>query len=554
MPTSPAAPLRRLEATRLDYGPGRAAIKLALLRELARARLASARQVLRLHEHLCFLRAYPDSRAVLAQAERMLAAFARRRDLRRHRDELAESGIAGCDIRYRFFWPTARWLVARWPTRLELDWDELDDPDKLAALLPLLVTPIEATWLKIRKPGLRAALARLRGRDTGAAFFVRRVAAMAGDDFTREARFDELEPPFVLRPGPDTPARTRARYERSPVVFRKQAPPRGRPDLRAELARAPRSVRAVPATAGQRLIDLAQEAMVTRSRDLDAFAYGDPRDVRLVDDGDGLQWALIGTLPERRPVLRTTYGQVALRSGVPIAYGESDMLFGCADLSYNIFETFRGGESAHVFARFLAMLRHVFGVRSFTFEPYQLGHDNDEGLDSGAWWFYYKLGFRPRNGAIRTVVRTELARIRRNPSYRSSRKTLARLAEDYLYFELEGQRAPYWPRLATLGARLGAGLTAAAGADREAAVRACSIEAARRLGVSPPRAGAARIAWERWAPIVTSLPGVESWSADERSALARIVLAKPGRRDGDYLALFAAHPKLAPALRRLTGA
>ena len=542
MPTPPVAPLRRLEATRLEYGPGRAAAKLAALRELAGARLANARQVLRLHEHLCFVRAYPDSREILAQVERMLAVFARRRDVRRHRDELADSGVAGCDICYRFFWPTARWLVARWPRQLVIDWDELDDPDKLAALLPLLVTPLQATWLRIRKPEPRAALDRLRGRDTDAAFLVRRVATMPGDDFTHEAAFDALEPPFVLRPAPGTPSRTHARYERAPVVFRKHAPPRGRPDLRAELARAPRSVRAVATTAGRRLIDLAQEAMVTRARDLDAFAYGDPRDVRVVDDGDGLQWALIGTTPARRPVLRTTYGQLALRNGVPVAYAEADMLFGCADLAYNTFETFRGGESAFVFGRLLAMLRHVFGAKSFTFEPYQLGRDNDEGLASGAWWFYYKLGFRPRNGAIRALVRTELARLRRTPAYRSSRKTLARLAEDYLYFEPEGRRAAYWPRVAELGARLAPG-------------PAVELEAARLLGVSslPIRADA-RSAWKRWAPLVASLPGLEEWSADERGALARIVLAKGGRRDSEYLALFDAHPKLGAALRRLTGA
>jgi hypothetical protein len=545
MPTRPATLLRQLEATRLEYGPRKAAAKLALLERLARTRLASARQVLRLHEYLCFVRAYPDSRAVLAQVERMLASFARRSDLRRHRDELADSGVAGCDIRYRFFWPTARWLVAGWPSRLAIDWDEVDDPEKIAAALPLLVTPLEATWLRIRKPEPRAALDRLRGRDTDAAFFVRRVAAMPGDDFTREASFDALEPPFVLRVGPGTPSRTHARYERTSVVFRRTPPPRGRPDLRTELARPPRSVRAVATTAGQRLIDLAQEAMVTRARDLDAFAYGDPRDVRVVDDGDGLQWALIGTTPERRPVLRTTYGQLALRNGVPVAYAEADMLFGCADLAYNTFETFRGGESAFVFARLLAMLRHVFAAQSFTFEPYQLGQDNDEGLASGAWWFYYKLGFRPRNGAIRALVRSELARIRRNRAYRSSRKTLTRLAEDYLYFEPESRRAAYWPRVAELGARLAPGLAAAAGADREAA---------RLLGASPPRGSAARRAWDRWAPVVTSLPGLEQWSADERSALARIVFAKGGRRDSDYLALFDAHPKLGPALRRLTGA
>ncbi len=552
MPTRPATLLRHLEATRLEYGPGRAATKLALLRQLARTRLANARQVLRLHEHLCFVRAYPDSHAVLAEVERMLAGFARRGDLRRHRDELADSGVAGCDIRYRFFWPTARWLAARWPARLAIDWDELDDPDKLAGALPLLVTPLEATWLRIRKPAPRVALDRLRGRDTDAAFFVQRVAAMPGDDFTREALFDGLEPPLVLRPAPGSPARTHARYERAPVVFRKQAPPRGRPDLRAEFARPPRSVRAVATTAGQRLIDLAQEAMITRARDLDAFAYGDPRDVRVVDDGDGLQWALIGTLLERRPVLRTTYGQLALRNGVPVAYAEADMLFGCADLAYNTFETFRGGESGFVFARLLAMLRHVFGAQSFTFEPYQLGRENEEGLASGAWWFYYKLGFRPRNGAIRALARTELARMRRSPAHRSSRKTLARLAEGYLYFEPEGRRAAYWPRLADLGARLAPGLAA----DRETAVEAYLREAARLLGVASLRGigVGARVAWERWAPVVTSLPGLGQWSAGERSALAGIVSAKGGRRDGDYLARFDAHPKLGAALRRMTGA
>ena len=39
-------------------------------------------------------------------------------------------------------------------------------------------------------------------------------------------------------------------------------------------------------------------------------------------------------------------------------------------------------------------LRLAFGCTSFSIEPYQLGRDNDEGIESGAWWFYRKLGFR----------------------------------------------------------------------------------------------------------------------------------------------------------------
>ena len=49
--------------------------------------------------------------------------------------------------------------------------------------------------------------------------------------------------------------------------------------------------------------------------------------------------------------------------------------------------------------RLLAARAHLFGTRSFSIEPYQLGKNNDEGIASGAWWFYAKLGFRPRSPA-----------------------------------------------------------------------------------------------------------------------------------------------------------
>ena len=70
--------LRALERVRADYGGGAAATKLSLLHGLAARRLETAGQVVRLHEALCFLRAYPDDRRVLAQVERMLARFDRR--------------------------------------------------------------------------------------------------------------------------------------------------------------------------------------------------------------------------------------------------------------------------------------------------------------------------------------------------------------------------------------------------------------------------------------------------------------------------------------------
>jgi len=558
MPSSASTLLRKLEATRLNYGPKQAEIKLRLLTALGKTYFNTSAQVLRLHEHLCFLRAYPDNALLHARVVRWLNNFSARADLQRQQIALSDTGISGTIIRYRFFWPTARWLAARWPAQLEIDWHNVDEPERLAAALPMLVTPLEANWLRLRRVDPRSSLARLSGSNvTDARFFVKAVEAMPGDHVTREAFFDGLDTPFLLRPGASTPSRTRAHYARAPVVFLHSQPPRWRrPDLRAELRRPPRAMRSISIEEGQTLIDLAQAAMVTRERDLDNFAYGDAHDVRLVDDGDGLQWAVIGTLPERRPLLRATYGMPILRNGVPIGYVGVDTLFRCADLSFNTFPTFRGAEAAYVFARTLAALGPIFGPQSYTIEPYQLGQHNDEAIESGAWWFYYKLGFRPRNAKVRELARKELTRMRIKPRHRSSQATLRLLAQDYLYLETSGARAPYWPRLADFGKNIATHLATIAAVDRVGALSSCSREIESMLGVwRPSRANpAVHHAWKNWSAIVSLIPGIRRWSVADQSGLARIIAAKGGRRDSDYLALFDSHPKLGHALRRLTRA
>ena len=110
---TPSKALARLVALRTDLSAAAEPEKLALLAQLEHATLPRPRDVLTLHEQLSFARAYPSSPELLALVERMLAGFAARRDLARHRRHLEDTGITGTTIRYRFFWPIARWLAAR---------------------------------------------------------------------------------------------------------------------------------------------------------------------------------------------------------------------------------------------------------------------------------------------------------------------------------------------------------------------------------------------------------------------------------------------------------
>ncbi|NOT29793.1 MAG: hypothetical protein HOP15_05005 [Planctomycetes bacterium] len=551
--------LQRLERSRAEFGEVAAVEKLACLRTLERTRLASAAAVQRLHEALCFLRAYPDDAAVLAQVTRMLEGFARRADLRRHAARLADTGIAGTAIRYPFFADTAAWLAERFPRELGLDWEVVDDEleQRLLDRLDPLVHYSETPALDAADFTLRQWLARLKGpHESEGAFLARRFVALDAEPFLREAYYDELGLPLVLAPGPGTPSRTLARapFGTDEPVFQRGPLRHGRTDLGVALARRPR-VRALSRAEGACMIQLAREAMVTRQRDLDVFVYGDPDDVRRVECGDGLAFAVIGFRPERRLLLEAVYAFLTLKNGVPIGYVLNSALFGSAEIAYNVFETFRGGEAAHVYGWVLTVVRHLFGVDSFTIYPYQLGHENEEGLASGAWWFYQRLGFRPRDPGALRLMRSELARQRRDPRHRSSRAVLRRLAAHNMYFSLGRTRQDVIGAvdLGAIGLATSTYLARRFGSERERGARVCAREAAHRFFVRSFAGWSAgeRLAWSRWAPVLLLMRNVERWTTAERRSAVLAVRAKGGRRESDFVRRFDAHPKLRAELLRL---
>jgi len=556
---SPLRALGQLERIQGEYGPGLATRKLALLRSLARARFASRAAVERYHESLGWLRAYSDDARVAKEAERQSASFARRSDLRRFRAALDSSGVAGTDISYPFFAITARWLAGRWPTRLEVDWDSFHETDRalLESRMSLVAHPAEIPLADDGALDARGWAEALRGRgEADGAALAKALGALSRDPIPCDFYQDEIGVPMVLRWGPGGPSRSTARTHNSPIAHQSEPLRRGRPDLRAELMRPPLSIRAVSLAQGRELVDLAREAMVTRDRDLDAFAYGDPRDVRMVDCGDGLAFAAIGMLPEQRLLLESVYGFLTLKNGVPIGYVLSSAINGSSEIAYNVFETYRGGEAAWVYARVLAMTKAMFASDVFTIYPYQLGGGgNQEGLDSGSWWFYQKLGFRSRDRGVLREMRRELTRMKREPGYRTPVKKLAVIAEHNVYLEEDPSRQDVIGALRTdrIGMAATRLLSRRWGGDRRAAVEPCAEAAALMLGARDRKRwpSAERHAFAAWSPLLLAIPGVARWSAAEKRAAVAVMRAKGGRRESDFVLLLNRHAKLRAGLNRL---
>jgi len=402
----------------------------------------------------------------------------------------------------------------------------------------------------------RGWIEKLKGPgESDAAFLIRRFEALRADPDVRETLFESFDVPIKLTPGSGTPSRTRARYGRTPVVYQATPLSRKRPSLRQEVLRPPLSVRPVSPREGEKVIDLAREAMATRSRDLEVFAQADPKDIRIINCGGGLQFACVGAKPSRRLMLEAVYGFLTLKNGVPAGYVLASSLFSSTEVAYNIFDTYRGAEAGAILGRVISMMHHMFGAETFSIDPYQLGYGNAEGLQSGAWWFYYKMGFRPKDPEVRRLLRGELKKMKRNRRHRTDPATLEQMASEYMFLHMNPKKKVALGSLSlgAIGLHITRLLAGRHGADREKAMRECSREAAALLGVRSTRSwnSGEKLAWKRWSPLVLCLKGVQRWSAPNRRALVRVIRAKGGRRESDFVKLFDSHRLLQKAVLAL---
>jgi hypothetical protein len=120
------------------------------------------------------------------------------------------------------------------------------------------------------------------------------------------------------------------------------------------------------------------------------------------------------------------------KNGVPVGYVEvlwpRGKKGGRMEVGFNLYYTFRQGETAWLYARLLKLFRERFRVTSFVIDPYQLGHENEEAIESGSFWFYYKLGFRSESPEVAHLAEREWQRIAAHPQHRTRPAMLRRLA------------------------------------------------------------------------------------------------------------------------------
>jgi len=302
---------------------------------------------------------------------------------------------------------------------------------------------------------------------------------------------------------------------------------------------------------GEAALDRVRNAVTIRYRELHGTTRGNSRDVYEADAGRGVQIFLWGLSPMWRLPLRAYYAGFTLKNGVPVNYIEAIGLFEWLEIGFNTFYAFREGETAWIYAKILHLLNRISGATCFSVYPYQLGHENEEAIASGAFWFYRKLGFRPGRPDLLKLARKEEATIKKNPKHRTPPRTLRRLAAGHVLYEF-GDRPPgAWDTFSTRNILLAVQRHMAEnfGGDIGKMRERASQSLVELLGINLSRWSALeKHALSNFACVLSLLPDLRSWEDGEKRQLVRIIRAKAALEEAPYLRLLQEHKRLRAAL------
>jgi hypothetical protein len=592
--------LTQLESSKNRFDPGDSARITELLTRLSKLSLSDPHHLIRFHESLLFLRAFPHAPSLVTRLEHLLNTFHQRVEKLRTLgadmspfDDFDTSGIARTTMQDVLSFDVAQWLARRIPRNrispnIEIAWDDYwDDYQSERArgttwprFIPLLEEDADVEANIPWQRWLDAA----RGRQNPLPWLISRFEQLPLLARQRAELYDSLHIP--IRWNLENLRLSRTRNFTRPRRFYFHTAPliqRSEVSLSRELALPAPKLENLSLAVGESVMHAIREVMVVRYRELYGTTLGDPRTVVRADLGRGVVMHFWGLPPTRRLPLRAYLAGYTLKNGVPINYIEAIGLCEWIEVGFNTFYTYRQGETAWIYAQALRCLRALTAAKCISIYPYQIGQNNDEAIDSGAFWFYRKLGFRPGRPDLQKLCEQEEKKIAANPKYRTPPRTLRRLAQAHMFYEFQNtgefqnagatvEERPFqgrvtdtpkepgvsprgsWDTFSTrnLGLRINRRMTQKFNGDGEKIRKHSLATVTRSLSLNPaPWTPAQLQSLENWSLVLALISDLSRWSPQEKQNVLKIIRAKSASTEMPYLRQTQHHPRLRQELLRL---
>jgi len=198
-------------------------------------------------------------------------------------------------------------------------------------------------------------------------------------------------------------------------------------------------------------------------------------------------------------------------------------------------------------------MRQLLGVTVFSIDPYQVGHENEEGIESGAFWFYRKLGFRPVKPELLKLTINEEKKMAADLRHRTSARTLRKLASGHMLFEITGKESSEWDRfeVRNIGLAVQRRMAKEFDGNPEKLRQYTAKLAEKTLGVRVLKDETQKRLCNDLGNALSTAVDVAAWPPDQIEAVAKIFLAKSDPDEAQYLRQMQKHALLRASLIKL---
>lgn len=433
---------RQLQALLTDFSFEATKNKTELLKQCSLIKIMSKKCIEQYHNNLLFILSYAQNAEIylLAHKEMLRITELIQKNVIL-KDKLTGSGIAGASIQGAYSLTLINWLLKQFSQAVSIhSFDETGTHPK--EILKHTLPEAEFEILSNEKLNALKWLGKASGTNNGnkkLLWLIQQINVLKADDLIKDQLFESLKLYVEIKPEEKYFSRSFGTIKTENKYFHSDGLTKRFNEKELINKKLPQEKR-LSSIQKEEIIKASRIALCLLNRETDPISYCEELNIKYFELERGLSVALFSIDKERRLPIESYIGFMMFKNGYPMSYGGA-WLFGQRSLiGINIFDAFRGGESAIVFAQLLRCYKMEFGANYFEVEPYQFGKNNPEGIQSGAFWFYYRFGFKPCDKKLAELALSEHQKISAAKGYRTSAETLRQFTKSNVFVDFSNNK------------------------------------------------------------------------------------------------------------------
>lgn len=519
--------LSQLRALLFQFDQKSIELKTALLKELILLVPKKQTAFMQFHQVLMCMMAYPSDKSSLELVKKtttqLLNVLNQNKSLK---EKLNGTGLLHTVVECNFTFNKVKYLIQQFPNQVTIH-SASSGIETQKAILKILLPNTEYSRIHNGEKDFKSRISQFHSskKQTDLEWLMQTIQQSGLDQKTQSLLYNQLGIYIQWKVFNETDSLSFLRGAALPVYYQ-TTPMEKKTDFPSIVSKKLPIPIKLNLSERQQLIHSAKMSLVYLYRETEPFTNANEDDITLFQLDKGISVALFGSTVDKRYSLESYIGYLVLKNNIPVSYGGGWIFGERSQFGINILESFRGGESALIICELLRVYHQHFGATCFVVKPYQFGLHNPEAIKTGAFWFYYKLGFRPENKALKELALQEENQKLADPKYKSEAVTLKKYTKSNIVLTLAETSYPHYDS-EILSQRITSFINDNFNGDRQKALTICFNNLKKNTGIEAKKWNAEDIDYAIQVSVLFSMnPHSNEWQKKNKKYIQQFILLK----------------------------